>query len=383
MSNLENKRIKLTITAKGIVKAFVALFVLLVAFGAFTEVKVSAATGVNVSVNYLDETATVTAGSGGSTKFYMSTDKKNWEILDSSGGVDLSGILKTKSVTVYFKGNKDTDAVSKVLDGEVSTLKTTYTIAAGVGTLSYSTTTSSAVQYRKGANGEWKTATGSISTAIYEVKGATLFFRTAATAATRAGKVVTVKIPKKPSAPSVRVDGSKLMITGLKAKETQYRLGDTSVWSTFLPTDTTSKVYELSYLLQSTAPSNTALPAGIIELQTLGTDKKLNSGVKIIEVAAQLTVPDTIAISGSAVTITDTDKTRAYEYTIVSQSGSLNLKTAKWTGISTNKAVIIPKVIIGDRVLIRLRSKTDSTTKQLILASTYKELSIAYITTKK
>ena len=69
---------------------------------------------VRVTVDYLEETATVMAGSGASTKFYYSADnKKTWNYIDAdtgSGGaytVDISVLLKKKAISIFFKGNRD------------------------------------------------------------------------------------------------------------------------------------------------------------------------------------------------------------------------------------------------------------------------------------
>jgi len=380
MYKAENNKIrssKLTEWMK-IVGVFLLVFFVL---SDFTQVSAVAATGsqVNVSVNYLEETAIVT-GAGGNTKYYISLDNKNWDIMDVSGVIDISGILKNKIITVYFKGNKDTNPTSVNLQGEDNTLKVNYTMTEGMGTISYTSTYP--VEYRKGVNGAWKAAPSSISTSIYEVKGAALFFRTIATIDRRPGKVVQFKISKRPTAPSVKLDGSKLMITGLKEKVTQYRVGDSTIWKSFTPVDSKSKSMDLSMFLIGALNSNTQIPAGTIEFRTVGTDKKMTSSVKTIEVALQPIVPDTITISGSSITITDTDRTRAYEYTVVAKNALLNMNTARWSMLSSKNAVIIPKVSVGDKVYVRLKSKTDSTTKQLILASTYKELPINSITAK-
>lgn len=337
-----------------------------------TPTPVPTGTSVNYRVDYLEETVVVTAGSGVSTKFYVSLDKKNWDAVDPSGVVDISSILTSKATSILFKGNKDTNPVTVNLDGEDSSLKVTYTVKDGDGKINLSITTG--VEYRKGPNGAWKTATNLMSTSIYEIKGATLYFRTIGTATKRAGKVVTFKVPKRPSAPSVTLDGNKLIINGLKAKETQYRVGDNTTWSLFSPLDLKAKFLDLYALLGVT--NNTPIQGGTIELRTFGTDKKPTSGTKVIEVPVQLACPETVSVSGSTITINDTDKKRIYEYTRVEYNTAFNMSTAKWTAISKS-SVIIPKASVNDKILVRLKSRTDSTTKKLVLASTYKEFTLS------
>ena len=339
----------------------------------------NANTQVNVRIDYIEELAYVTSYTG-SYKFYMSTDKmKNWELLDTSGVVDLSTILSSKPVTVYFKGNNDTNPVEIILEGEDNTLQAKYEVIEGVGRITY--TAAGAVEYRKGNNGAWKTAYNNIFTSIYEIKGATLSFRTAATATKRAGKVVSVKIPKRPSAPSVKVDGGKFYITGLKSGVTQYRVNNDPTWKTFQPTDTKVKTLDLRELLSQDLTTNT-IKAGVIEFRNLGTGKKLTSAIKVIEIPQQLVMPGTVSLIGTTLSVADTDTKRSYEYTRVEGNATFDLNKARWTTFSSKKSVIVPKAAVGDKIYVRLKATTDSATKQTILASTYIYQTVTSITMK-
>jgi hypothetical protein len=209
-----------------------------------------------------------------------------------------------------------------------------------------------------------------MTTAKYELKGATLYFRTAATADRRAGKMVTLKISKRPSGPSVKLDTSKLCITGLKIGETQYRVGGSDTWITFTSTDTKAKSIDLKTILAVSSSAITAIPAGTVEFRTLGTNKKLNSSVKVIDISLQPTVPTQISVIGSTLSITDPTPKRYYEYTVVPQGKTLDFNTAKWTSVTAKNSIKIKKVSVGDLVYVRLKSTTDPTSKQPVLAST-------------
>lgn len=362
-------------------KLLLLIFVFCLAIIGFTRANTTKADTayVTVSANYIDEELYV-ASTNGSTKVYMSTDnQKNWELIDVSGKVDISGLLSKKAVTIYFMGNKDTAATAYTLPAEDQSLKVTYSITAGVGSIT-ATATGSAIEVRKGTNGAWKTANFPMSTSIYEIKGATLYFRTAPTAQTRAGKAVTVKIPKRPSGPSVKLDGSKLSITGLKSGATQYRVGDSMTWITFTSTTSSAKYLSLSTLLGAAA--NTATAAQTIEFRTIGTDKKLYSGTKLISVPAQPTYPDVITLTGTTLKAAGTDLTKQYEYALVSKSSTFDLSTAKWTTFTAKNSVVVKNAAVGDKIYVRAKSYTDKTTKKLVLASTYKEFVVSSITSK-
>jgi hypothetical protein len=227
------------------------------------------------------------------------------------------------------------------------------------------------------------TANNNMPTSLYELKGATLYFRTAAAESRRAGKIVSVKIPKRPTAPSVSLDAGKLCIKGLKSDQTQYRVGDALNWSDFKPLDKKINTMDLSALLAGTPSTNNAIPAGIIEFRTVGSDKKLHSAVKVIEILPQSAAPSNVALTGTTLTISDPDEKRYYEYVIVTKNSSIDMKKASWTSITAKKPVVIRKAAVGDKILVRLKSAKLPDTKQITLPSVYKELTVSEVTTTK
>lgn len=364
---------------------FMLLAVIIIALDKPVTTLATTVTGpaVNVSVNYIDETATVSTGPAGSTKFYISIDKqKTWEdvpLVGSNGVVDISGLLSSKAVEIYFKGNKDTGVKTCTLLAEPNTVTAAYVVKYGAGYIDYKTT-STPVEYRKGPNGQWKTPPVSFPTYMYEIKGATLQFRSVATADIRAGKVITVKIPKRPAPPSVKVDGSKLLISGIKANETQYY--DPTMGWRYLTTDKNVKtisLYELAKI--SSTAYNTPLTAGAYEFRNYVPDKKVISGAKLVEVPLQPICPTSMKIEGSTVTITD-DAKRAYEYCKLTSLNLYNVATMKWTSIQPNKPTIVPKASVNDVIFVRLKSTVDKQTKVVTPASTCMVLTVSSITTK-
>lgn len=358
-------------------QVFVTLLILILAaapgitaYGA--EVTPATATEVNVIIDYLEETAKVTAGSGGSKRFYVSKDKKTWELI-TGDTLDISTFLKTKETIIYFKGNKDITVREVKLAGEDSSLKGAYTVIGGVGRIELSGSTLP-VEYRKGAHGSWKTYIPPFFTAPYEAYGATIYFRTTGAATRRPGKIVSVKVPKRSSAPSVKVDGSKLYISGVKPGETLYRTALKDEW-TLIPSDS-QKTIDLKYFLAPTATPNEPLPSGTIEFMTTYNDakKKVASAVKVIEVPAQPVKPTNITLTGTTLTVTDTNKRKYYEYTRITGPGTLDIKTAKWTSFTSAKPVIVKGAAVGDRIFVRAKSYTDTDTKQVVPASVYLEL---------
>lgn len=335
---------------------------------------------LSVSVDYLEEVATINAVSGSSTKYYLSNDgKKTWDLIDPSGSVDISTILQRKETTIYFRGNKDAIPTPITLQAEDSSLKAKYQVISGEGSIILSGT-SNPVEYRKGTNGRWKTASSPLSTTIYELKGATLYFRTVATATRRTGLTVSVRISKKPSAPSIKLDGSRLYFTGLKNGLTEYRVGESLIWKTFTPRDPATKTISIMELFGADLLADTPNLGGVVEFRLKPTDTKVASSVNRVEVPSQPIVPTTIALNGTTLSIQDLNVKTAYEYTRVEKGQLLNIATAKWTTITAARSAVIPYTSIGDTIYARLKSTTDSVTKIITPASTIKEFPVTSIT---
>ena len=367
-------------------------FLLILIQGGIDYVKADTPTSIPVKVNYIDETVMVPSASCASTKFYISTDNcKTWELIEDSKSItntiDISGLLSSKEVTIYFKGNKDTQPTPVVLQAEDNTLKPVYKVIKGSGDSYKGIIEFSAgnrkVQYRKGTNGVWLEAANSMDTSMYEIKGATLYFRMAPSSSLsnpsnpdlRAGKIVSVKIQKRPTAPSVRFDGSKLCLTGLKSGLTQYRVGDATNWTTF-NSATKASFINLTSLPGVSVTTNGNLPSITVEFRTPATDKKIASAAKVIEIPEQPRLEPSkvnlVFTTTATLSVTDTDQKRAYEYSVVPEPDTLfDFSKARWTTFTSKKHVVIKNVAIGRKVLVRMKSTTDTVTKQIIPASTY------------
>ncbi|MDF2873316.1 MAG: hypothetical protein K0R05_4891 [Anaerocolumna sp.] len=191
-------------------------------------------------------------------------------------------------------------------------------------------------------------------TSIYEIKGATLYFRTTATVAKRAGKTISLKIGKRPSAPSVKVDGSKLILTGLKPGETRYFINDGSE-TPFPKIDSKVTYLDLTEKLGITGAGT--IKGGTIELYNSGSDKKLNSSVKVINIAPQAPAPQNVTITGTTIKITDANTKTYYEYTVVNLTSTLDLAKARWTQMTAKNPVIVKNASIGDKIYVRLKSR--------------------------
>lgn len=352
---------------------------------------------VVLDIDYITGILTVKAGPGGSNKLYFSTDKqKTWELIETAGGkIDIRALMKTSAVSLFFKGNKDENPVEFIIPAEDKDLKVTYTVVEGVGVINYANAKGK-IEYRVGADGSWADVPDSgITTQYYEITGATLQFRIKAQKGVRAGKIVTLKLPKRAKAPMVKVDGSKFVITGLKSGSIEYRVvgtGATDVWKKFEPSDSKVKDIDLASLANPsiTPVPNAKIPAVTVEFRSLPTPKSPASAIKTIELDAQRSAPTiaTVKLDGTTLTISDASSVNPYEILILNYNEEPNIKTDKWKAVTNSKAQIIKKagrsgradIIPGDKIYIRYKAGKDKLTGTESMASLYMMITVTTIT---
>lgn len=335
---------------------------------------------VQVTLDYMNETVAVSPGTNNSTKFYLSkNNQKTWELIEPNGPISISSLLSSKIVSLYFKGNKDTDPVELQLQAADASLTAQYKVVSGVGQIQV-TGSSLPVEYRKGKDGQWEPFTGnSIETASYEMLGTTLYFRSKATAQVRAGKIVTVKIPKRPTAPAVKLDGGTLSFKGLKVGQTQYRTGDSLIWVDFNSAESKVKTLDLKSIIDI-SQWKTAIT---VEFRNKATDKKVASSVKVIEILPQAMAPANVKLEGTTLTAIDTIKNIKYEYTIVAVGQTFDMNTAKWVSFTSAKPAVVKRAVVGDKILVRLKATTEPISKNVIPASAYREMLVVNVTASK
>lgn len=369
--------------------------------------------GVVSTVDYLDEE--IIAATTGSA-IYVSTDKeKSWDRLEDtfvSGGqlavrMDISTVLSTKAVKVYFRSDL-LDTSSELELQALSAIKGKYAMGASGAAITITQIPDGrVVEYRKGNASTWKQITGntakttvSAGTATllvdeYTLKGATFTFRLKAQVNQRVGKEIKVKVSKKANAPNAKVDGSKLMLTGLSQGKAEYRIGLTGDYTKiesktiaqgvmFGVSPASIKVTGAG-LTVSQAGVTVPVRGGTLELRTAKTDKKPASRSRNVIVKPQAEFTDTAKVkveaklfkktTGCAITISDAAKDKAYEYTLVAaNSTTIDLEKTKWVAITKSTLTQIKKVNgiepSASILLVRLKSTTDRTTKVVTPAST-------------
>lgn len=415
------------------ISGMVFLFLFIVGTAAFGK-SLTADAAVSCKVNYVKEEIELTVGSGGaiSTKssIYVSIDKeKNWDRIEdvtydsvsksTKTSFDISSILSNKPVKIYFREKMEDASTEVELQGLVAIKGKTGVTASGSVINITNVPAGRIVEYRRGNGSQWRditTTKGSNGSDIsfndngnvgiyvnkYTITGMNFTFRLKATENDRVGKEVKVKVAKKANAPNIKVDGSKLSLSGLKANGSEYRFKENedfkkaedklllldklftvsrgSVTSTGTSNSTSSAVNI------SQAGISVPIMGGTVEVRTAATDKKGASRSKYVVVPAQekfdgagkvtISITQKKEASLAAINISDASKDNPYEYTLLSSgSKTVDLTKQKWIAISKSGVQQLKKAggvspEDGAILLVRKKSKTDKTTKVVTPAST-------------
>lgn len=389
-------------------------------------------TGIQASVDYINEEIEISVPAG--SKLYVSTDKKEKDFdrienLAASGSslytrFDISSILSTKPVTVYFRTSMTETSTKVELLGQDSVKVK----ASGASLVVTGVPEGRVVEYRKGNSSNWVavTSTTAITTSAsvtvsgastlpimptaivttgqteinfdcYTLKGATITLRLKATQNQRVGKEAKGKVAKKANGPNIKIDGTRLSFSGFKANGSEYRLDDNSGY--IMVTEKTLNIGSIfgSYGTPSIPDGfvsqegiSVGVMGGTIEVRTAATGKKPASRSKIVEVTSQAIIASgsTVKLSEMvktkgkttasypSITISDASSTNAYEYTLIDTSAkTVDLTKQKWVQIKSSAQTQIKKVGTietgaGKSLLVRKKSYTDKTTKAIYLAST-------------
>ncbi len=372
----------------------IALLIMLILISLSPQ-KAEAATTISVKeINYQNSTITLLLGDGDTTAYFSDTSKKNWDevpgVVSSSRTMvmDISWIPVTKNYVLNLKGTSSNTVVSVTIPKQATNFGVTFNKVKG--SMTFKNAGSRSIEWRKKGSTLWKSVnTETIATqmSLMYTNGATVYFRLApmngtgtASVGFRPSKEVTVTIPKKASAPSVSINGSKFSIAVKKgmAYRTLHNDGTATDWIYI------SRNSEL--LLKNVAPSVLYVASSVtqsaitFQFRTNATSSALESKTSSVTVPVQEGPPstDTYGISlvyTSSSTLSLQVKAASnnvpFEYTIVSEGGELNDQNAGWTAITSSSAVTLDSkdVMQGSHIYIRKKSVGSTGSSDFTLAS--------------
>lgn len=356
------------------------------------------------TINY--EELTLQVFNNENTIVYYSTDNTNWAELEGgynktakAYNMDISWVSATSDVTLFFKGDIAKTVKSITLPMQNSSINVEYDKVEGEFTF-IEADQSDYFEWRKTTDYYWNKVSFTEASASYRdflttmenlrIKGARLLFRTPQVIGTGSDNVgirpsaeITITIPARSAAPSVKVNSSKLTLNTSKTLE--YFDTEGNFWiecdGVMAIENIASKaLYEnggrdVTLLLRKAATGNTPYSKtqklyipGQKEKPTLGGS---SSDVTYYYVNSKLVLQFNKA-----------SKTNVYEYTIVRDGGELNLARSSWKSINSNALLTISNTIApsGSKVYVRKKGSDENLSKKtpLVLSSAINSFEVAY-----
>ncbi len=390
------------------ISAFLALFILMAVCAGGTEVKAAAAGPVSITEIDYDKLTMTINKNGNGIVFYSTDQKATWNEVDGpvteNDGkyyieMDISWISANADVTVYFKGNTDSTAISVTVPKANSSFKVKYD-KVNVDFTFVGNDGSSKFMWRKTTDYNWQTVDFDITKTSYKnfiktiddlrFKGTKIVIRIGQIKGTsesnpgeRPSKDVTVAITKMAAAPNLKVNVKKMEVNTKTSME--YFNEDENKWV----------ACQKNMSVEEIAPS-AMFDGGAenvsVRVRVAATEKKPYSQTALLYITGQGAAP---SVTGATADVTyqfTTDgkflinfpkasKTVPVDYCIVKEGAEFNYATAKWRTVKSNtKQVKLTEknAPSGTTVYFRFTGTAANASKniELKLASDYADFTI-------
>ena len=418
---------------KPVFTALAALVLLCIGLGSAYMVTHGAASVTITDIDYDNLTMTIQGNAADSQIFFAtSASAAIWDEVPGSLDdkhrivMDISFVSLTSNYTLYLKGDRSTDPIKVVFPKQNTAFKVTHNKADHTLRM-VNLGSAKTVYYKKSTSEDWILYNYNDSQAQKEManlietlclKGATLQFRAGqirgesqSNTGTRPSNPFSLTIPKRASAPAVKLDYDKLTFNMKKTYE--YKRPEEEIWTTAATTslyleDALPNAMHDAYV--NTVINDPSLEPGdtlSIDVRIKATSSRVASQTKTIAVPGQektyITYTDentgetknhiyleytgseqcrikfeTLAIKdafGRDVTLSVPSSSNVYEYTVVKKGEALNTHTANWNSItSATTNLTKSKVPTGSSLYIRKKATSTavaSTTEQLAANITY------------
>lgn len=358
-------------------------FVLLFWLGAFFRPNLAKADEDKISVkeiNYQKSTITLKVNDGDTEIYFSDSQKKTWDVIEGNINnntitMDISWISVTSNYTINFKGNHSTGITTVVIPKQATSFTATY--KKDKGTVAFKNVGIRSIQWKKKNCSTWSTVsedTISRELSYLNANGASVIFRLAPINGTsnsdvgcRASKEIILTIPKKASAPSIVINGSRFSIAVKKgmAYRTKESDGTTSEWTT-VSTSTNLLLQNIATKAMYTS-SSTSQSKVTLQFRTNASSSSQISNITTIVVPIQEGPPDEdkygislnyTSASTCKIKVKAASTTTPFEYTIVKEDDELNYMTASWTAITSSTAITLTSTTAPAGCHIYLRKKS-------------------------
>ena len=377
------------------VKLFVSLFIMSIAVLILSKSAYAENASITVKeINYEESTITLQVKDNDTVVYFSDSNKKVWDAIPGKVGndktitMDISWISISSNYVINFKADYSTNIVSVTLPKQVTSFKAAFNKIKG--TVTFSGAGNRTIEWRKSASTAWSNAdldTLPTELAYLFSYGAKVCFRLApingygiSNVGYRASKEVSVTIPRKSSAPTIKVDGSSFYITLMKGISYRrlYSNGTTTDWTTvnnttdyllsniasdtmFTSNSAIQKEVVLQFMKNATSTSQVSLVSTISIPMQEGPLDKVVDGIELSYTSA----------ASLSLLVKAASSTKPYEYIMIKAGEVLNYQEAKWTTISSSTAVSINEKSApnGSHIYVRKKSLEAKDTIGFTLAS--------------
>lgn len=340
------------------------------------------------------------------TIVYYSTDKSSWTEVEGAYSnttgaytMDISWVSEKSDVTLYFKGDVVTTVKSVILPMQNTSFSVSYDKAESEFTFE-EVEDSETFQWRKASDYNWTTVEFEEASSSYtkfmkqianfSVKGAKILIRTPQVAGTGAGNVgtrpskeISISIPARSAAPSVKVNSSKLTTNTTTVME--YYDSNTALWVECTKSMTIEELAPAA-LFENGGKTQT------VKIRKAATSSSPYSKTTTLTIPGQAAAP-TLGGNTSDVTyyymnsklmlqFNNSSTANCYEYTIIKSSGTYDVAKVSWKTVNNTKLMKLSSVTApeGCTVYVRKKGTDENTTKNisLVLSSAVSSFTVAY-----
>lgn len=369
---------------------FQVLFVILFAFGIGGKIeanKVLAAGKITVTgINYEENKISLKANNGDKKIYFSDAKMSKWSVVPGEMNAnkeidfDISWVSLSRDNTLTFRSDVSTEPVVVKLPKRLSTFKAAYDITNAKITFT-NVPDGRSIEWKKVGSSVWKQTTE--TTIQKELKafyhnGASLIFRVKSTPGTSAeqtgncaSKEVSVKIPKRTSAPTILLDGSKFTVnlkSGMAYKKT---VEPETEWKK-VTSETNVKLSEIDNSVLSTGGNNGTDIT--LDFRVNASSKQQESQVTTVKVLGQEKAPTTgitgryTSKKGYSIRITANEM---YECTKVANGVDIDYSRAVWTTVCSSADVNFQEVAAGDKIYVRKKAKGKTDTGYGLASASY------------
>lgn len=356
------------------------------------------------AINY--EALTMQVYNNNNTVVYYSTDNSTWSEIENgydstskSYIMDISWVSASADTTLYFKGDSVKTVKTVTLPAANSSISVEYDKVEGEFTFS-SVDEANYFEWRKTSDYEWNTVSLTESSASYKgfmattenmrTKGARIIIRTpqeigagAGSPGMRPSSEITITIPARAAAPSVKVNVAKLTLSTSTSLE--YYDAATNLW---VECDSSMSIEDIApkvlYVNGGTSVS--------LLIRKAATNSAPYSKIQKLIIPGQAAAP---AIGGSSSDVTyyyvnsklvmqfnNASATNPYEYTIVKEGSTFSVTGTSWKTVSSSTLMTLSGSLApqGCTVYVRKKGTEENTAKNiaLVLPSAVNSFSVSY-----